>query len=278
MASFASAAPLGSFAGARPYERRFTLALAFSGAMHAAIAVVATAILTLLPPTQPPAASDRPALIAVLQTVQPTPEVEVATPSVAPEPVREPPRPMAVPVPSPMAAAPPPVAPAPARALPAPARGPITSTDANGSVTMGMLETPALLGPGFATRLADRYPGRVDKLPRLIGSMVVPYPAAARQAHASARIAAILDVDERGKITHLALVPEHAWFGPAVTEALKEARFAPAELATNPVSYWAIVEFVFAIAPGSPVASAEGPPPSADGGGLASAAATATQN
>lgn len=273
MASYASDAPLALLFAARPHERRVTLALACSGALHAAIAVVATAWLAFLPPAQPQPSSAYPALIAVLQAAQPTPQVDLVTPAVAPdpEPVHELPKPMAVPVPAPVAVAPAPVAPAATRALPAPARGPITSSDPNGSVTMGLLETPALLGPGFASRLADRYPARVDKLPRLIGSMVVPYPAAARQAHASARISAILDVDERGRITRVDLVPEHAWFGPAVTEALKDARFAPAEVATNPVPYWAIVEFVFAIAPGSSAAASAAPAPSEDRSGIVAA-------
>ena len=257
-------APLSPLLGSpeKPHERRFTFALLCSGAFHAGLAAVITTLLALHPSLGPPPSTDRPSLIAVLQPPRVVPETVIATsapePVVEPEPDRAPavmavakpaaPLPLAAPTPAP-------------RALPAPVRGPITSSDPNGNVTVGMLDEPAILGPGFAARLADRYPGRVDKLPRMLGAVIVPYPPAARQAHASARIAAVLDIDDRGRIGKVSLVPEHAWFGPAVLEALKDARFVPAELATNPVPYWAIVEFVFAIAPGgsAPVGASDAP-------------------
>jgi len=246
----------------KPHERRFTVALLCSGIFHAALAAVITTAFALHAPLGPPPSTDRPSLIAVLQPPRVVPDTVVATsapdPVVLPEPDRAP-AVMAVPQP---AAALPLAAPTPApRALPAPVRGPITSSDPNGNVTVGMVEEPAILGPGVAAGLANRYPTRIDKPPRMLGAMIVPYPPAAREAHASARIAAVLDVDDHGRIGKVSLVPEHAWFGPAVLDALKDARFMPAELATNPVPYWAIVEFVFAIAPAiSAPASSGGTP------------------
>ena len=115
---------------------------------------------------------------------------------------------------------------------------------------MGQLEDPGLLGPIVAARLAQRYTATPDREPRLIGSLIIPYPPEARQARVSARIAAVLDINAQGAITNTTLVPDHRWFGPAVLEVLKDARFTPAEIASHPVPYWAIVEFVFAIPPG----------------------------
>ncbi len=252
LVSHASTFPRALFPAARAYERRVTLALVCSGALHVSAAALATAWLTLLPPKHPDPSSDQPALIAVLRDAPPAPMVEVLPPAIAPESMTlpDPPRLLAVPAiggPAPAAVAPP-----PARALPAPERGPITSSDPNGTVTMGFIGTPATLGIGTASRLAERYPARVDKLPRMLGSMGVRYPPAARQARASARIAAVLEVDERGRITRASLVPAHPWFGPMVEDALKDVRFAPAELGMDAVPYWVIVEFVFAIAPASP--------------------------
>ena len=226
-----------------PHERRVVLALVCSGALHAVIGIGAAAWLALLPATKPPLSPEYvPPLRATIEEWRPTPaQLDLAPlPQVVTEPVAM--------------LAPAPVLPLPqATSVPRPstpaARPAIVATDPNGSVTMGMLEDPSLLGRGVAAKLAERYAQRPDKEPRLVGSLIVPYPPEARQARMSGRIAAVLDIDARGAITRVMLVPDHRWFGPAVAEVLKEARFTPAELATNPVPYWAIVEFVFAIAP-----------------------------
>ena len=218
------------------------LALACSGAMHALIGIGVALWLTLAPPIKAPAPEYAPPLRATLEEWHPTPaQLDLAP---LPEVVTEP---VAMLIPAPMLPMPQ-TAPA-RRPSPAVSRPAIVATDPNGSVTMGLLEDASVLGRGVAARLAERYAQRADKEPRLVGSLIVPYPPEARSARVSGRISAVLDIDARGAITHVTLVPDHRWFGPAVTEVLKEARFTPAEIATNPVPYWAIVEFVFAIPP-----------------------------
>ncbi|MDQ6619574.1 MAG: energy transducer TonB [Pseudomonadota bacterium] len=233
----------GFRASPKAQERRVALAFLFSTALHAAIGVLVAVWITSSPDPAPQPPSQGVLLQAKLQEPEPTPVTLELTP--IPPLVLEPVT-MLAPAPSvplaPVAA----TAPAPVKPV---SRPNITSPDPNGSVTMGLLEDPSLVGRGVAAKLAARYSARPDREPRLIGSLIVPYPPEARQAHASARIAAVLDIDARGNITHVVLVPDHHWFGPAVTEVLKEARFTPAEFATNPVPYWAIVEFVFAIPP-----------------------------
>jgi TonB family protein len=118
--------------------------------------------------------------------------------------------------------------------------------DPNGSVTLRVI-TDAQRAGRLASGLSDRYRVQPDRLPRLTASLIVPYPSAARQARSSARIAALIDVDEQGRIAGTRLVPDDATFAASVMEALKDARFAPAEVATHPVPYWAVLEFDFAI-------------------------------
>ncbi len=232
-----------------PHERRVTVALLCSGLLHAAIAMAATALIALAPSREPPSESG-----VVLQAVLQQAPAEVAPlevqapPEALPELITTPGPELAVPVPMPTQIEKLRVAP-PAPAASAPTM--ITSTDPNGSVTIGVIEGGAAgARSGFAAT-RDRYPPRVDKEPRMIGSLIVPYPPAAKQAHASGRIAAVMEIDERGQVTSTTLVPDQPMFGPAVLEALKEVRFTPAEVATHPVPYWTVVEFVFAIAPGT---------------------------
>ena len=232
-----------------PHERRVTVALLCSGLLHAAIAMAATALIALTPSREPPSESG-----VVLQAVLQQAPAEVAPlevqapPEALPELITAPAPDIAVPVPIPTRIDKPP-APPPSPATTAPSM--ITSNDPNGSVTIGVVEGAAAAARSSFAATRDRYPPRVDKEPRMIGSLIVPYPPAAKQAHASGRIAAVMEIDERGQITSTALVPDQPMFGPAVLEALKEARFTPAEVATHPVPYWTVVEFVFAIAPGA---------------------------
>lgn len=225
-----------------PHERRVALALVCSGAFHAVIGVGAAAWLALAPMVKPAPTEYVPVIHATLEEWRPTPaQLDLAPlPQVVVDPVAMLAPTPAIPVPQ-AASAP--------RPSPPVTRPSIVANDPNGSVTMGLLDDPSLLGRGVAAKITDRYPQHADRDPRLIGSLIVPYPPEARQARVSGRIAAVLDIDARGTITHVTLVPDHRWFGPAVIEVLKEAHFKPAEIATNPVPYWAIVEFVFAIPP-----------------------------
>jgi hypothetical protein len=115
------------------------------------------------------------------------------------------------------------------------------------SIGVGMIDDPAKVGFEFLARLAARFPDRVSKAPTLIGTPVMTYPQAALESGAQRRVAAIVTVRPDGTIQDPQLVRDDPLFGPAVLDALKSARFSPAEIDGNPVPYWAIVEFVFLI-------------------------------
>lgn len=135
----------------------------------------------------------------------------------------------------------------PPQTAPTPGGGPVRSgpNSPDVSVAVGLIDDPARLGPDYVLRLAQRFPERVSKTPLLLGSPSVMYPAAAMAAGAERRIAALLTLDTNGQIVDSQLVPDDPMFGPVVQEALMNAQFAPAQIGSNTVPYWAIVEFVF---------------------------------
>ncbi len=141
---------------------------------------------------------------------------------------------------------------------PTPGGGPASSgpNSPDVSIAVGLIDDPARLGPDYVVRLAQRFPERVSKTPLLLGSPIVMYPAAAMAAGAERRVAALLTVDANGRIADSQLLPDDAMFGPVVQEALINARFAPAEIDSRTVPYWAILEFVFTL--GRPSASMPG--------------------
>jgi hypothetical protein len=114
-------------------------------------------------------------------------------------------------------------------------------------MAVGLIGDPARLGPDYVARLAQRFPERVSKTPQLLGTPVMTYPAAAFAAGAQQRIAALLTLDANGAIVETQLFPDDPMFSPDVHDALKNARFAPAEIDTRTVPYWAIVEFFFSL-------------------------------
>ena len=132
---------------------------------------------------------------------------------------------------------------------PTPGGGPVRSgpNSPDVSVAVGLIDDPARLGPDYVVRLAQRFPERVSKTPLLLGSPIVMYPAAAMAAGAERRIAALLILDADGRIVDAQLIPDDPMFAPVVQEALKNAQFAPAEVDTRTVPYWAILEFVFTL-------------------------------
>jgi Gram-negative bacterial TonB protein C-terminal len=137
----------------------------------------------------------------------------------------------------------------PPQTAPTPGGGPVRSgpNSPDVSVAVGLIDDPARLGPDYVFRLAQRFPERVSKTPLLLGSPIVMYPAAAMAAGAERRIAALLILDADGRIVDAQLVPDDPMFAPVVQEALKNAQFAPAEVDTRTVPYWAILEFVFTL-------------------------------
>lgn len=118
-----------------------------------------------------------------------------------------------------------------------------------GDVSVGAVIDSERLGHVQALRLAQRFPLAAAKPPRLREPLIVPYPPRAARAHAEARIAVLLFLDATGKIVDTTLFPDEPLFGPAIVEALKGARFAPAEAEAKPMPYWVILEFVFTMRP-----------------------------
>lgn len=231
-------------------ERPLLGALAGSGVVHGLLALALAGGWTLQS-LRVPAPDTAPATLrAVLQP--PTPSVAADT---ATDPVPE-----ARPIVAPRASASPPVPPPAAKASPAATR-PTTAAVASeprpneappappeGGVIVALVHDARELGGGLAERIAERYPNRADRAPRLRGALAVPYPATARQSHTSGRVTAVLDIDEQGKVIGSLLVPSHPAFVPAVDEALRDIRFTPAEIAARRVPYWAVVAFTFTIA------------------------------
>ena len=115
------------------------------------------------------------------------------------------------------------------------------------SIAVGTLADPARLGPVLAGQVARRFPQPVAKLPMLLGSPIVAYPQAALAAGEERRVTALVTLRADGSIEDKQIVGNEPLFGPAVLDALKDVRFAPAEIDGNAVPYWAIVEVVFSI-------------------------------
>ena len=129
------------------------------------------------------------------------------------------------------------------------------------SIAVGTLNDPSRLGPALAGQVARRFPEPVAKLPMLLGSTTVAYPQAALAAGAERRVIALVTLRADGSVEDKQIVGSEPLFGPSVLDALKDVRFAPAEIDGNPVPYWTIVEVVFSIGRPAmqPPAAARGP-------------------
>ena len=119
------------------------------------------------------------------------------------------------------------------------------AVDPRHGVTGGMLLDAAKVGPRYAAALRQHFPDPPSRRPVLKSPPVLAYPRAAIETRTQARISAILTIDERGEIVEKSIVPFDPVFGPAVSEALEDTHFIPAETDGNPVRYWAILEFEF---------------------------------
>jgi hypothetical protein len=242
----------------RADERRLSTAVAASVVIHA---LTLAALRGWIPPMD---AFPAPASFATLQAViampaaQPSSEQaiieEVAMPELAVPPALRPLEPPAPPLakrgPEPIATLSP--------AVSEPSR---SGLPRQVSITVGTIDDPGKLGPEFTAQLAARFPKPAEKPPKLAGTPPIAYPAAALEAGTERRVVAVLSLRGDGTISQSELVHDDPLFGPAVLEALKNTRFAPAEVAGKGVPYWAIVEFVFLLsrpppAPGSLHASA----------------------
>jgi protein TonB len=244
-------------------ERRLWIAVAISVAIHALV-LFAYQRGVLVRESTTPYGQGAQVLQAVLEQPKALPEVVV--PLLTTVEASDAPKLPAAPPPTPEVAAPAPSGPSDA----APTAGASTALgtrDPPLSVTVGAVNDPGKYGERYAKTLADVFPDPVMRQPQLRSSLVVVYPRDAVDTRTRARIVAILTVDATGDIVDRKLIPEDPVFAPTVTEALKEARFVPAEWDGKPVRYWAILEFVFSIEgaqrevspalPGGPAASAK---------------------
>jgi periplasmic protein TonB len=114
-----------------------------------------------------------------------------------------------------------------------------------GDVAVGAAENAEPMGRTQSLRLAQRFPQRIAKPPRLKAPLIVPYPVRAARSWRDARIAVLLIIDANGKVLETTLSPEDPLFAPTVRDALNKAEFLPAEADGAAVSYWVIMEFVF---------------------------------
>jgi hypothetical protein len=223
----------------RAVDRRLSVALGISLLVHAITIGLLRGVLPAINTYAQGGVANLPALQAVLAG----PKSEPVPEPVPPEPVIEPSllAPPAVnPLETPAQRPPPPTAPTFGGGA---ARSGSSNPDI--SIAVGLIDDPVRLGPDYLPRLAQRFPERISKLPQLLGSPIVMYPPAAIASGTERRIAALLMLDANGKIVESELIPNDPLFGPVVLEALKSAQFTAAEIDTNPVPYWAIVEFVF---------------------------------
>jgi outer membrane biosynthesis protein TonB len=222
----------------RADDRRLTVAIGASLVIHALTLAVLRGVVPASYATPQGGTGGFAALQAVLAgpKVEPAPEaqqLEVPQPLVAPPEAH----PIEPPVPRRSHAGP--------QAASATEQSGATLPDF--SIGVGTIDDPAKLGQDFVARLAVRFPERISKAPVLIGTPVMTYPQAALESGVQRRVAALVMLRADGTIEDAQLARDDPLFGPAVLEALKSARFAPAEIDGNVVPYWAIVEFVFLI-------------------------------
>ena len=152
--------------------------------------------------------------------------------------------------------------PAPAEQPPAPAGKTESSVQQTPTAVSGTADPPVMittralrdlskLPSSNAEVLAQRFTDPVQKTPELRVPLLVLYPREALDGRKDARITAALAITENGEISDRTIIPDDPLFGPAIVEALKEARFNPAEIDGRAVAYWAIIEFVFTVGQGT---------------------------
>jgi len=156
-----------------------------------------------------------------------------------------------------------PPVPAPAEGSPAPAgktespaqQKPIAASgtpDPPVMITTRGVQDLSKLPSSNAEVFAQRFTEPVQKHPELRVPLLVLYPREALDERKDARITAALAITENGEIADKTIIPDDPLFGPAIAEALKDARFNPAEIDGRAVAYWAIIEFVFTVGQTAP--------------------------
>jgi TonB family protein len=153
---------------------------------------------------------------------------------------------------APVAAAPAPPVPqsAPAAAEPAPAapRG-----RASGLAKLDIVAAPLAdrnrLGDVWARQLAE-FPVEVDRPARLDDKVVARYPPAALRAGREGSVAVWFVVDANGHADDIQVVDGDEEFAAEVLDAVRSARFHPAEDKLRPIRYPLALEFDFRLGGG----------------------------
>ena len=116
-----------------------------------------------------------------------------------------------------------------------------------GRISYGISDGKRLFGPDLAAQMRNDYPDLPARTPRLDGTLSVMYPVKAAVKGQSLVLTALITIDERGAIAAARVLPDEPAFVAAVLEALKAARFQPAQFAGKPIPYWVVLDFNFAI-------------------------------
>jgi hypothetical protein len=225
---------------------RFTIALGFSIALHVVAFIVLVTIVRFSPSAYQSGRDGNIVLQAMLTADSGVPLLELQPIAVVEEKPSE--RRMAV---VPWAPAPVEQAPAPAgraESILGQAPGAVSgSPDPPVMITTRELHDLRKLPSSSAEILAQRFSEPVQKPPELRVPLLVLYPRDALDERRNARITAALAITENGEIAERTFIPDDPVFGPALAEALKDARFNPAEIDGRAVAYWAVIEFVFTV-------------------------------
>jgi hypothetical protein len=239
-------------------DGRISIALGISIALHVVAFIVLVAVMRFSPPAYPSGPYDTIVLQARLaadggvRPAEPEPvaiveELSQRTTAAAPAmPPAEPAR------------APADQVSAPAAQAPGPGGGNESSIQQTPTAAAGAPELPVMitirasrdlskLPSSTAEILGQRFADPVQKSPELRVPLLVLYPQEALDQRRNARITAALAITENGEISNRAIIPDDPVFGPAIIEALKDARFNPAEIDGRAVAYWTVIEFVFTV-------------------------------
>jgi outer membrane biosynthesis protein TonB len=219
-------------------DRPLTASLAASVAFHIALLALAGLALRPLPASLVRTEGAAAPLHALMVAVE-SPEAPRARAPVVPEP----------PLPMPL----PPIVAPPVHGM---ARG-LSMSPARiaadpefieaGHISVGASVNTRDFPPDVLALLAERFPYRPARLPRLVAGVRAQYPLKAARDGVSQRIRVLLLLDAAGNILEMQAAPEDPLFAAAVAAAIKNLQLTPAEFDGKPVPYWAILDFKFDI-------------------------------
>jgi outer membrane biosynthesis protein TonB len=233
-------------------EGRLSIALGASIALHVVAFVVLVSVMRFSPSAYP-FGQDGNIVLQAMLTAQSGTQPAEPEPMAAVEPLSAPTTPVAPtkPIPAPVEQAPAPAGNAGSSSQPSPIAA-AGAPDPPVMITTRALSDLGKLPPSYAEVLAQRFTDPVQKSPELRVPLLVLYPREALDERKDARITVALAITENGEISEKTIIPDDPVFAPAIVEALKEARFNPAEIDGRAVAYWAIIEFVFTVGQRTP--------------------------